>query len=209
MSTIHGVGYPSAANTPVYAGRAAQPAAEPASNAAASTADVLELSSGSPPPVADWLSAGPFGARGVDQVNFNELQQQAQASVASKLRTLFKQHGIDRSQPIRLRTDALGQVIVTSDTPDKAAIEQFFKDDPELRNDFVRSQSLAELIGAARDAQAFHQAYARNPQAAVNEFAYLFKNTNSNNVTFTIDGDEFQTVYQRLGGSAHVFESLS
>lgn len=148
-----------------------------------------------------------FGVKPGEPIDLDALQRQAQSAVASKLDSLFDRHDIDTSQEIRLQTDACGKVIVTNNHPQKEQIEKFFEDDPELRNEFVKSQSLAEIVAAAREAVAFQKAYAKNPQAAVAQFGYLFSATSRTSVTFSIRGDHYQTLCQYLGGPSYVFET--
>ncbi len=49
--------------------------------------------------------------------------------------------GVDTSIPIKLKTNFEGKVEVVGDHPDKAAIEQAFEDDNDLRNGFVQSNN--------------------------------------------------------------------
>lgn len=170
--------------------------------------DVLELSAEgqAAADAASSLSLGSlFGAADDGSLSITDMetaQQQIQAQVESKLNRLFAEHDIDTTQEIRLQVGADGRVIVANDHPQRDQIEQLFADDPELRNDFVQAQSMAEFLGAAQEAIAFQQAYARDPEAAVAQFSYLFDATQKASTSLVIRGDSYQMFYERPGMEA-------
>ena len=61
--------------------------------------------------------------------------------------------GVDTSVPIKLTTDFEGKVVVVGEHPDKAAIEQTFEDDMDLRNGFVQTSNyfLFKEIGSLHE----------------------------------------------------------
>lgn len=190
------------------AGRAGAKSKTDAADSHSSTADVLDLSTDSQAaPSCGSLTASLFGTPPGEVVDLVALQQETQASVRGRLASLFAENGIDTSTEIRLQTDACGRVVVCGEHPQKAEIEQLFEDDPQLRNDFVKSQGLASLIAAGRQAHAFQQAYAKNPQAAVAQYWYLFSDSSQPSTTFSILGDEYKTLFERPGSSSQVFET--
>ena len=73
--------------------------------------------------------------------------------------------GIDTSIPIRLNTDFQGKVVVIGDHPDKAAIEQVFEDDMDLRNGFVQSANHFLF----KEMAALHEQWAQKIEAGVTE----------------------------------------
>ena len=97
---------------------------------------------------------------------FNEFQQ--------RLGSLLKEAGVDRSILARLQTDAGGNVVVTNDHPDEATIEQLFRENPDLANQFRGLSGLFSLLSAAEEHSEFTGAYEQNPYAAVAEFSELF-----------------------------------
>jgi len=53
--------------------------------------------------------------------------------------------GVDTSIPIKLKSDGEGGVIVTNDHPDKNKIEALFKDNPDLQQGFVKTETYTTL----------------------------------------------------------------
>ena len=119
------------------------------------------------------------------------------ASVQSKLRKLFQEQGIDSSQEIKLQVASDGSVIVANDHPQKAEIEQLFKDDPSLRNEYVKFTAMSEMAAAAREAIAFQAAYANDPTAAVAKYSYLFDNQGDGTLSLSILDDTYQSLFER------------
>ena len=73
--------------------------------------------------------------------------------------------GIDTSIPIRLNTDFQGKVVVIGDHPDKAAIEQVFEDDMDLRNGFVQSANFFLF----KEIASLHQQWSQKIESGVTE----------------------------------------
>jgi hypothetical protein len=149
----------------------------------------------------DSLLSSLFGTRadGTQIDNLQEAADQAFAKVQSKLNKLFKQYGIDTSKEIKLQVGSDGQVIVANDHPQKKQIEQLFKDDPTLRDDFVKFSVLSETIAASQESLAFQEAYAKDPVAAVAKYSYLFDANNKGVLSMSILSDKFQSLFERAG----------
>lgn len=113
------------------------------------------------------------------------------AGLESRLTFAFAKAGIDTSVAFPLQTDAEGRVRVAGDHPQKAAIEQLFADDPNLRNDFVEVNAQADFLRAADEATAFQRAYAEDPEAALERFAHLFDPDRRPRFQLTVSGDKF------------------
>jgi hypothetical protein len=122
---------------------------------------------------------------------------QLRSNMQTELSKLLKDNGIDTSKEIKLQVDSNGQVIVANDNPQKAQIEKLFKDDPSLRNDFVKFNSTSELAAAVQEASAFQAAYAKNPNAAVAQYSYLFDGSDNESLSLSILGDKYQTLLER------------
>jgi hypothetical protein len=150
------------------------------------------------PPLFDFVKPG----EAVTLEDLERAQREAQGEVQQELDALLVRDGIDTSREIRLQVAGDGQVIVTNDHPERAEIERLFRDDPELRNNFVKSTSLAETVAAGREAVAFQAAYARDPYAAVAQYSRLFDATAGPTVTLSILGDQYQTLFERPGREA-------
>lgn len=129
---------------------------------------------------------------------------QAFASVQSKLRKLFQEKGIDSSQEIKLQVGSDGSVIVANDHPQKTEIEQLFKDDPSLRDAYVKFTAMSELAAAAREGMAFQAAYAKDPRAAVAQYSYLFENDGKSTLSLSILDDTYQSLFERPGQESTV-----
>ncbi len=134
--------------------------------------------------------------------DLEDAQDRAQAAVQARLQRLFAANGIDTSREIRLQIGADGQVVETSGNPQSAEIEKLFRDDPSLRDQFAKFSGLSEIVGAAREAVAFQQAYARDPQAAVAQYSHLFNNSAKPHASLSIQGDRYEALFERSGAEA-------
>jgi hypothetical protein len=143
-----------------------------------------------------------FGNNSLDGIQ--STADQLLSSIQSELSKLFKDNGIDTSKEIDLQVGADGQVIVANDNPQKAQIEQLFKDDPKLRDAYVQFTATSELAAAAREASAFQTAYAKDPTTAVAQYSYLFDSNNQPTLSLSILGDKYQALLERSGQDALV-----
>ncbi|MEN6349673.1 MAG: hypothetical protein ABFD08_09810 [Syntrophomonas sp.] len=110
-------------------------------------------------------------------IHGNDIQKELDEDLVSfkaTINKMFKQLGIDTSTPVELQVDQQGYVRVTNNHPDKEKIEQMFKDNENLRNTYVKIQSFTEVLESGCEAIAFQKAYAKNSQAAVAQYSYLF-----------------------------------
>lgn len=145
-----------------------------------------------------------FGTAGADGTitltELETLQQETMSSVKGRLASLFAKNKIDTSREIRLQVGSDGKVVVANDHPQKAEIEKLINSDEQLRNDYVKMTSLTEMIGSAKDAAAFQAAYAKDPYTAVAQYSYLFDQTCKGNVTMSILGDQYTSIYTSPSG---------
>ncbi len=160
----------------IAAARGANPTANVAAPASASAAaasqpsDTLRISS----PQTDSTGIAPVSENGgatktsvedVRRARDNNLEQ-----FRDLIKRLFRERGIDNGRAIRLEATADGQVSVAGDHPQKDAIEQVFRDQPEARTLFATIAGQSSLLQAAETAAAFQQAYTADPVAAVKQF---------------------------------------
>jgi hypothetical protein len=183
-----------------------------ATNSSGDISDILDLSPQAQA-AADQLNSSTetsllsrlsdlFGGDTIESIQ--EAADEAFAGVKAKLDKLFKENGIDTSKEIKLQVGADGNVIVASDHPQKAEIEQLFKDNPDLRDEYVKFTALSELAAAACEAVAFQAAYAKDPQAAIAQYEYLFNDSTKGTLSLSILGDKYQTLFERTGKDAIV-----
>jgi hypothetical protein len=112
-------------------------------------------------------------------------------------RALMRDNDIDTSQPITLGHEpGTGKLIVTNDHPDADEIEALLEKNPELCNQFTAATSTLALIRHGEEHSQFAEAYAKNPQAAVAQYSYLFDTQWNASVTFT--GDDSEVAYNRV-----------
>jgi len=109
-------------------------------------------------------------ARGVGKVSIDEIRfatEQQLSDWHQKVSDLLEGAGIDLAEPVALRIDSNGGILVSGDHPQKEAIEQFFVQQPELANDVRQLSAQLSLIAAAEAHQEFAAAYEEDPVAAV------------------------------------------
>lgn len=112
-------------------------------------------------------------------------------------RALMRGNDIDMSQPITLGHEpGTGKLIVTNDHPDADKIEALLAKNPELCNQYTAATSTLALIKHGQEQSQFAQAYAKNSQSAVGQYAYLFDTRWDASVTFT--GDKAEVAYNRI-----------
>ncbi|MDZ4820967.1 MAG: hypothetical protein SGJ20_18535 [Planctomycetota bacterium] len=127
--------------------------------------DTLEISAAGE--AAASATAGLFGigqAKSVEEVR--SAHSQSIAALQEQLQELFRQNGIPTEPPVRITTDASGQLSVEGDHPQKEAIEKLLKSQPELQRSIAQLQSQAQFLQAAELAEQFQKRYAEDPVAA-------------------------------------------
>lgn len=124
-----------------------------------SPANSLYSSAGSPQNLAAALAAAmnDLGLNASDRVTFQTLRDyrdQLQDSFTSALRADLLEAGVDPDISFRLVSGADGSgVKVISDHPDKEKIEQYFKDHPEMVQEFEKIQALNKMEEARKNQQ--------------------------------------------------------
>jgi siderophore synthetase component len=101
--------------------------------------------------------SAPTAATGPQSVDLNQLRSQTAQLLANfrgQLNQLLAENGIDTSQPISLQADATGGVQVTSNHPQKDAIEELLADNSELSDTFNQLQQNYALLQQASQAAA-------------------------------------------------------
>jgi hypothetical protein len=181
--------------------RRSQPLAQASTNEiTADTTDILDLSAESQT-IADTLnSAGSpnslFNATMPGGILVSEAGlQESEAALQVHLQDVFAAYGIDSSNKIDLQIGCDGRVVVVNDNLQKTQIEQLFKDNPELRDEFAKYSAQSSLFNAAKEASAFQNAYAHDPIAAVAQFSYLFDATAKPTVILAIQNNNIQTLF--------------
>ncbi len=118
-------------------------------------------------------------------------------SFGDGFRALMRGNDIDMSQPITLDHEyGTGRVIVTNDHPQAERIEKLLAENPDLSNQYTAATATLALIKHGEEHSKFAEAYAKDPQAAVAQYSYLFDTRWDTSVTFT--GDDTQVDYNRV-----------
>lgn len=122
-----------------------------------SSASSLYSSAGSPQNLAAALTAAmnDLGLNASDRVTFQTLRDyrdQLQDRFTGKLRGDLLEAGVDPDISFRLVSNSDGTgVKVISDHPDKEKIEQYFKDNPEMVQEFEKIQALNKMEEARKN----------------------------------------------------------
>jgi len=90
------------------------------------------------------------------------------------LQNIFRENNIDTGKPINLENASDGSIVVTNNHPDKAKIEELFKENQEIGNEYKKINNMFTMAAEGREASEFQEAYSRNPDAAVAQYSYLF-----------------------------------
>jgi hypothetical protein len=110
----------------------------------------------------------------VDFIDSHEELVARTSALGKELLGRMRAAGVDTSRPIDLEPDTSGHVRVVNDHPDKAKIEAVFEADEKLANEFRLLSNTASLFRAAAEHLRFAEAHARDPAAAMVQFAHLF-----------------------------------
>lgn len=164
---------------------------EPAETSTASTSTAVAAKDLSRPPL--------FGVEPRnDKIYVEDIRanyHEARDQFYSRLSGIFAEHGIDTNEQIRLQTGYDGSVVVVSDHPQRQEIEQIFRDNRELRDQFVRLDTQASFLRAADEATEFQRAYWDDPVKALERFSHLFDRSSPPQYTLVMQAGEFLTEF--------------
>ncbi|KIX14679.1 hypothetical protein [Dethiosulfatarculus sandiegensis] len=118
--------------------------------------------------------------------NLEKITQEFKADLKHGL----KSAGIDMGTEFKLTTGRDGSVRVVGDHPDKEAIEQYFEDNPDMRDRFVDIQVHTEIKEAIEAHTEFAEAYEKDPEAAVAKYFYLFDDKDREPFIMSIGGED-------------------
>lgn len=99
-------------------------------------------------------------------------RDEALADVKGRLKRLLDDAGI--KPPRKIEVTPTGPIVVESDHPQKQEIEALIQKDPTLDQEIRKVLSMSSIIHSFEEAIPFQKAYAKDPEAAVKQYAYLF-----------------------------------
>ncbi|MDG5816914.1 hypothetical protein QA601_17585 [Chitinispirillales bacterium ANBcel5] len=119
-----------------------------------------------------------FEPRVPGRISIDEVYEHGQKFLkefTKELNSRLKQEGVNTDIEFTLRTAfGSGDIVVTSEHPDKQKIETVFKDDFDLRNEYAKINSMFHLVESGKRASGFADAYRANPKQALAQYSYLF-----------------------------------
>jgi hypothetical protein len=125
-------------------------------------------------------AANPLASTGSDgKLDLEDLRNQADrllAGLSKRLQEQLESAGVDTSQGIALTVDAQGKIRSAEGHRLAPQIEAALADDPSLAREFNHWAGLQGALNAADRHMEFREAYAADPQAAVQKFADLLSN---------------------------------
>jgi hypothetical protein len=113
-------------------------------------------------PVVDSLFEGDGYDSATHSINIELLAQAAQkrlATFAAEFKNALQNAGINNNQNMSLSVGYDGSIVVKGNSPDKACIEQMFKDNPALGNDFRTISAENFLVAEGRLASQYYNAW--------------------------------------------------
>ncbi|HTN76011.1 MAG TPA: hypothetical protein VL096_12220 [Pirellulaceae bacterium] len=133
-------------------------------------------------------------------VSLDSIREAAQAALAKFQKLLapkLQQLGVDLSLPLVFAVDAAGAVREVSGHPQGAEIEQALADDPALSNTFRQSVANFGLVRAGEEHQKFAELYAKNPELATQQYAYLLDPSRpAQQVKLQLLGDQADVLFE-------------
>lgn len=134
-----------------------------------------------------------------NSISLDELQTNGEKFLKEfneKIQADFVLYGFDLDHDIQLTVGRSGEILVKNDHPDKAKIEKYFADHPELGNEYRKITNIFSLVANGREASEFQAAYMKNPRAAVVQYAYLFNSDLA--ADMEIKHGEAEIIYNRV-----------
>lgn len=104
--------------------------------------------------------------------------------VEEKLQGLYRKLGINSDMEMNLSVGYDGKILANGEGGKVQEFAEAVNADEELANTFRRMSATAALLEAARKHQEFAEAYAQNPQQAVERFGYLLEDGHEYQVNF-------------------------
>ena len=106
--------------------------------------------------------------------------------VEQQLRSIYSKLGLSSDTEMKMSVGRDGSIIVNGENSKADEIEDAINNDPELANTIRRMSANTSLLEAARRHQEFTNAYENDPDAALEEFAFLFEDGHEYHVSFTL-----------------------
>ena len=117
--------------------------------------------------------------------NLDEITAEFKDDLQSQLR----KEGVDCDQPFKLTVANDGKVVVSGDHPDKAKIEKYFEENPEMRDRFADISVHTVLKRHLEAHEEFAKAYEKDPEAAVAKYYPIFAMIKREGYTMSVGGD--------------------
>lgn len=125
--------------------------------------------------------------------SFNEQLQEDTRFVEEKLQALYRKLGIDPETEMTLSVGYDGNILVNGQGGKAQELADAVNADEEMANTVRRMSGTAALLEAARKHQEFAEAYAENPQQAVERFGYLLEDGHDYHVSFAFSEGQLDT----------------
>ena len=113
-------------------------------------------------------------------------QQTTLADFEDRFRRLMREHGIEVGNGIVLTANEQGQVTVSNEHPQKSAVEQLFRDNPDLRAQFVQLTRQATVLRAADLSGELVRLQADSPEDSAQHVSQLLRSSANGSFFLTI-----------------------
>jgi hypothetical protein len=115
------------------------------------------------------------------------------ASVENRLRSLSRQLGITPDSRMQFSVGHDGSILVNGESPESDRLAAAINEDAELTNSIREMSANASLLAACKKHEEFAAAYAKDPVAAVQRYAYLFEDGHEYKVSFSMQDGYIDT----------------
>lgn len=113
--------------------------------------------------------------------------------VEEKLQGLYRELGMDSDAKTNLSVDYDGKILVSGGGDKGQALAEAVNADEELTTTFKRMSAATSLLEAAKKHQEFANAYATNPQQAVERYGSLLEGGHEYHVNFAYSNGRLET----------------
>jgi hypothetical protein len=113
-------------------------------------------------------------------------QQTSLAEFEDRLRRLMREHGIELGDGIVLTANEQGLITVSGEHPQKSAVEQLFRDNPDLQTQFVQLTRQATVLRAADLSGELARLQADSPDDAAQQVSQLIRSSAQGKFSLTI-----------------------
>lgn len=133
---------------------------------------------------------------GIKLNSFADANAMARGVTQQRLAQKMQALGIPESTKVNLMVGYDGKILVTNQFEGSKSLEASLNNDRSFANTFRAWSATSSILQAAREAEEFQEAYARDPDAAMAEFMHIFDQNRRNEFSATFENGELSSQFR-------------